>query len=235
MGNPAAGKSTYSILKADGSRDYGYSYDSPYGYRAISTIPSGAGQYAYVTEFGNTGNLWRFDTDGNGLGKQVTGTPVGVAVTPDSARVYVAMGNAGTIKVVNGDMSGFPATFSAGTNLVAVAVNPVLARNRLYVVDNVGSLKVYDIGTNPTNPTLVSTTTVGTNPVSVTVSADGNRVYVANRDDDTISVIDSSGDANLVVGTLNTGDEPVSVAVNSDRTAVYVANYGSNNVWMIPI
>jgi YVTN family beta-propeller protein len=55
--------------------------------------------------------------------------------------------------------------------------------------------------------------------------------YVANRFDNTVSVIDTA--TKMVVATIPVGNNPSGIAVSPDGKRVYVANSGSNNVSMI--
>jgi len=59
--------------------------------------------------------------------------------------------------------------------------------------------------------TVVATIPVGAGPSSVAVNPRTNRIYVANRDSDTVSVID--GATNTVVTTVGVGDGPTDVAM----------------------
>ena len=58
-----------------------------------------------------------------------------------------------------------------------------------------------------------------------------NPVYVVNRKDNTVSVIDSA--ARAVVVTVPVGDEPRCVAITPDGTAAFVTNFGSGNLSVI--
>lgn len=77
---------------------------------------------------------------------------------------------------------------------------------------------------------------VGNDPRGIDASADGSRVYVANRFDNSVSVIDTA--SNTVVQTIDLGTsalisatEPYDVAVSAAGTQLYVAmkNGGSEN------
>jgi YVTN family beta-propeller protein len=72
---------------------------------------------------------------------------------------------------------------------------------------------------------------VGNKPSGIAVNPAGTRVYVTNRGDGTVSVIDTS--SNTVIRTITVGSQPVPVAASA--TTLYVGNFGSNNVWAIPI
>jgi YVTN family beta-propeller protein len=72
--------------------------------------------------------------------------------------------------------------------------------------------------------------TVGANPVAVAVNPVTNKVYVANSDSDTVTVVNAETGA---TATIAVGDRPFWVAVNVDSNTVYVANRNSSNVTII--
>ena len=63
---------------------------------------------------------------------------------------------------------------------------------------------------------------VGNYPCGVAVTPDGKKVYVANNEDNTTSVIDTT--TNTVTATVPVGTYPSGVAVGPDGTKVYVAS-----------
>ena len=71
---------------------------------------------------------------------------------------------------------------------------------------------------------------VGANPVAVAVNHVTNKVYVANSDSDTVTVIDANAGS---TATVAVGDRPFWLAVNVDTNTVYVANRNSSNVTII--
>jgi YVTN family beta-propeller protein len=68
-------------------------------------------------------------------------------------------------------------------------------------------------------------------PFGLAVIPDGTHVYVANCDDDTVSVIQTSD--NTVVDTIDVGISPFGVAVTPDGSRVYVTNSEDNTVSVI--
>jgi len=108
----------------------------------------------------------------------VTGlaSPVGVAVSPDGSRVYVANYYGGSVSVIDTSNNTVVATVTGLSYPYGVAVTPDGAR--VYVANNgSGSVSMISTGTN----TVVGTVTVGSNHTSVAVSPDGYSVYVTNR------------------------------------------------------
>src|SRR2546425_359551 len=68
------------------------------------------------------------------------------------------------------------------------------------------------------------TIAVGSNPNGVAVNPLTNRIYVANSDDNTVSVID--GATNAVVDRVHVGTNPSGVAVNPATNRISVTLYG---------
>jgi YVTN family beta-propeller protein len=76
-----------------------------------------------------------------------------------------------------------------------------------------------------------ATINVGDGPIGVAVSPDGSRVYVANSDDDEVSIINTQTDT--VVDTLYVDDYPWGVAVGAEGGYVYVTNNYEDTVTVI--
>jgi len=71
---------------------------------------------------------------------------------------------------------------------------------------------------------------VGPWPIAVAVNTVTNKIYVANSDSDTVSVIDG---ANNAVTTVKVGKSPTEIAVNTITNKIYVAKRGNNTVSVI--
>ncbi len=116
------------------------------------------------------------------------------------------------------------------TNIVSGSQGATFA----YIADSV-SIAVYDMATI----TRVATIPMGggcaacsaSSVNGIAVKLDGTKVYVANGDTDSVSVIDTL--SNGVVATIAVGHYPNGIAVNSAGTRVYVANASSNTVSVI--
>jgi len=79
--------------------------------------------------------------------------------------------------------------------------------------------------------TVVATVAVGTDPQGIDVNSATNRIYVANRGSNNVSVID--GNTNSVIATTAVGTNPQGVAVNPSTNRIYVANQGSGTLSVI--
>ncbi len=78
--------------------------------------------------------------------------------------------------------------------------------------------------------TVTDTVLVGTGPSGVAVTPDGTSVYVANSDDDNVSVINTKTNT---VTNMSVGFVPRGVTVTPDEKKVYVANSQSNTISVI--
>ena len=64
---------------------------------------------------------------------------------------------------------------------------------------------------------------VGTAPTDIIVNSHTNTIYVANRIDNTVSVID--GQTNTKIGNdIQVGESPQAIGVNTETNTIYVAN-----------
>jgi YVTN family beta-propeller protein len=75
----------------------------------------------------------------------------------------------------------------------------------------------------PAQSPSATTIAVGALPTGIAVDPATNRIYVANTNDGTLSVID--GYTNKVIKTIPVGPDPFGVAVDPTRNRIYVANY----------
>ena len=73
---------------------------------------------------------------------------------------------------------------------------------------------------------VVATVKVGKAPYGAALTADGERLYITNQHDDSVSVIDAS--SLQVLQTLRGFGHPEGVAAHGDR--VYVVNWMDDNV-----
>ena len=85
---------------------------------------------------------------------------------------------------------------------------------------------------NATTYALTNTITVGMMPAELTFSANGSKAYVANGDDDTVSIINVG--SKTVVATVNVGDNPVGAWTGSDGR-MYVDNEDVQSISVINV
>jgi YVTN family beta-propeller protein len=177
--------------------------------------------------------------------------PTGLAISPDGTTLYVAnnLGDSlGIIENLRGeprlmrvDLSdGLAGHFVYPYAVVAWAPRQSRETQRVYVscwatasVAVVGGLR------HPGAP--VASIKVGRHPTEMLVNAARTRLYVANSDADTVSVIDTSRDR--VIETIGVrlgekalpGSSPESLALSENGSTLYVANAHSNAVAVVAL
>lgn len=162
----------------------------------------------------------------------VGSNPIAVSASPDGSLVYVTNNGTltipGTISVINTITNTVTAIINLGPFPFpdGLVVSP--DGSRLYVANNVnaGTVSIINTATN----TLLSTINVGVAPYGITISLDGNHVYVSNTGSATISDINVATNTvtNITVGTFPNG-----LVVSPDGSRLYVANQDSKSVSVI--
>jgi YVTN family beta-propeller protein len=157
-----------------------------------------------------------------------------LAVNPATGRLYFRINSGSTATV------GYyePSTNTAAalpTSLGAVAVikvNPVL--NRIYLSGSDNKLHVLDGTTHNEVATLTmgsANTSIASLQNWIAVNKTTGRVYVADRDADTLWVV--NGQNNTVVTSLAGLESPIAVAVNEAQNRVYVLDGGDDTLLVI--
>lgn len=147
--------------------------------------------------------------------------PFGIALSTDEATAYVS--NWGGRRPVKGDKTGV----SSGTNVV-------IDDRGIAASGTVGKLDL-------AQKKMVSETAVGLHPAGMVRTADGTRLYVANANSDTVSVLDTATMRTrhtiLVrpVADLPFGSATNTVCLSKDDKTLYAANGGNNAVAVIDV
>jgi YVTN family beta-propeller protein len=167
------------------------------------------------------------------LGNWLTGSqPYGVAVSTDGKTVYVVNTGGlylGAIDTTSGVQRRNPANQTISTpkevvvdpsGTTAYVASIVTANNTGFVIP----VRTSDLA----NFTPIQ---VGRNPWAIAITPNGTGIYVGNRDDDSVSIID--GGSRTVVKTLSVGDDPFALAASPEGDNVYVANTRADTVTVI--
>jgi len=185
--------------------------------------------------------------------------PQGLSLSPGGDKVYVALNrghklgiiDTATKAVVQVPTGAFPysTAISADGRKVYVSnwggrlpqagdatdgSNPVVVDPATGIANN-GTISVFDTSANR----VVKDIEVGLHPSGMALSPDGSRLYVANANSDSISVIDTTRDA--VDSTIDVrltdssplGSAPNAIAVSQDGETLYVANAGNNAIAVV--
>lgn len=204
----------------------------------------------------NTANCNAVTTSGCG---QVPATvhvgsgPVAIAVDQATDTIYVGNVNDGTVSVINGatcnatNSSGcgqVPPTVTVGSGPDALAMDRTTGT--LYVANgNDASVSVVNTATcNAKNSSGCGqnppTVQVGSGPTAIAVDRATRTVYVANINDNTVSVVNgatcnatNTSGCGQVPPTAPVGNAPVAISVDPAVGTLYVANIDDNTVSMI--
>jgi YVTN family beta-propeller protein len=122
--------------------------------------------------------------------------PYGVAITPDKKKLYVSSAGSEVVTVVDIQklLSFVRETSGPIANDLSASANYVVAR-----------------------------IPVGRNPKGLVISRDGARLFVANRLDDSVTVIDTANDA--VVSTIGLGGKPDMTSLRRGERLFYTARF----------
>ena len=202
---------------------------------AAQTIP-----VAYVTnQATNVVHMFR-TTDWFPLGNIPVGSsPTGIAIPTAGGFALVANKGSNTVSRIDLATSTVTATIAVPGNPTAIAILP--DGSKAYAVQStncpapvlptptptpIGPTPMPTIGPDPTptpvppctvaiidtaSNTVTGNITVGHNPFAIAVAPSGGFVYVTNRDDDTVSLIDTAAD--IVIDELAAGDTAEGVFV----------------------
>ncbi|MGB9939582.1 PGF-pre-PGF domain-containing protein [Methanosarcina sp.] len=190
---------------------------------SAAPVPSAspAATYAYIPN--QNGTVSVLDTANNTViaSVPVGKLPLGVAVTSDATKVYVANQGSGSVSVIDTATNTVTATVPVEWSPRGVAVSPDGTKVYVTACYYGGIVSIIDTATD----TVTETVDVEDFPTGVAVTPDGTKVYVANWYRN-VSVINTS--TNTVIATVNVGSNyphgyPHGVAVNPEGTKVYVS------------
>jgi YVTN family beta-propeller protein len=184
---------------------------------------------------------------------EVGTSPVAAAVDQTTDTVYVPNANDDTVSVVNGGTCNADVTSGCDQSTPAVTVGAapfgaaIDGETHTLYVANLGDNTVSVIDAATCNAVVTSgcgqapaTVAVGNGPDGLAVDQTTDTVYVANFNDNTVSVIDGATCNAIVTSgcgqtppTVTVGDGPGIPDVNDATDTVYVPNYFDNTVSVI--
>ncbi|MFH1069695.1 MAG: hypothetical protein V1794_08755, partial [Candidatus Glassbacteria bacterium] len=158
--------------------------------------------------------------------------PLGVAVGPDAAKVFVANSAAASVSIVSTATGAVVGTIPGVGNAPGSLLIPP-GRDLLFVSNYGGSEEPGPDQVAAVNWTTGSITpiTVGDKPRGMASTSDGSTIFVANSGSGSVSVISTT--LLREQSKITVGLEPVACAVSPGDNQVYVANRGSGDVTVI--
>jgi 6-phosphogluconolactonase (cycloisomerase 2 family) len=227
-------------------------FGSPFagGMSPSSVAVDASNKFVYAAnENGNDISLFTIDSSTGALTEVMPRTAAGVTPGPlllDSANgfLYVLNRSSATISVYSVDggsgvlkeISGSP--FRSNQSPVALALSP--SGKFLFVVNaNLDGISAFTVNSGvlalvPGSPFPVNTVPMAAVPLGLAVAPSGNFVYVANSNNNTLSILSvdpSTGALASVSGSpVTTGTTPLAVAFDPTGAFLYVLNEGSSNI-----
>ncbi len=204
------------------------------------------GRRVYVPLRSGSGQVYVFDAISQTLAGQIPvgDRPIGLAITPDGSRVYVANRGDATLSVIETTSDTVTTTLNLpigeSASGTAVAVTPDGAKAYVaYSIYNdgsawVGQNRLVTVDIDPTSPdyhTMEVITTTGSRLEYVAISADGAYAMLTSGDTDEVLFLDTATDAE--VERAFTGDHPFGVTGGLDPDVAYVANQGGRVVRIV--
>jgi len=161
----------------------------------------------------------------------VGSAPGGLTVNPAGSRLYVVNNPASTLSVVDitSDADTVTATVPLNGSNGASGIVVTPSGTRAYIAGPDARLvHVFNIVSN----SVVAEISVGGRPQGVALNPSGDRLYVTDSGGNSVFVIDTTANPNIVLGTVTVGTSPFGIAVEPTGTRVYVAG-GPNVVSVI--
>ncbi len=160
----------------------------------------------------------RLDVSGDtNVGILPTGVaPVHAVLLPNASRLYVANSAEDTVTQNVTSTPTVPTTISLPAGSRPVFVHT--AENNNVYTANFGNNTVSVI--NTTLNVVTATVAVGTHPVALAETPNGQKLYVANQGSGTVTVISTIDDT--VVATISVGSSPVWAVARPDSARIYV-------------
>jgi len=197
------------------------------GRKPVALAFSPDGQFAYVMGR-NSDNLIVINVTTRAIVSsiKVGNKPVALATWTNGLKVYVYIANRNSNDVAVVDTTNpsaplFLGQIPAGEEPEGIAILP--DGSKLYVSNSdSNTVSVFQVLTTSPYLTLIKTIAVGREPSGIVMTKpgsfiDGEYLYVANSEDNTVSVIDTTND--MVVATIKVGKGPKGVAAGIIPTA----------------
>ena len=191
-----------------------------------------ASMYAYIPNTGSD-SIAVVDMEGPSIIAEVAveNAPTGIVVTPDGQYVFSANSLSGTVSVIQTSQIATSQdevidTISVGGELGGMAMDK--EAEYVYVVSRTNDKVIKLDISDPETVVKRDSIDVGSNPQGVAVFHNGEKIFVTNADDDTVSVVES--DATTVIGV---GDSPAGIVASTYGDYVYVANEGDGTISVI--
>ena len=169
----------------------------------------------------------------------VAGFSRGLAISPDDTRLFVTNEQGGSVAALDTSDGHIAWETQLGGSTISGPYPGSVAVShdggRAYVTAQ-GTNVVATLDT--TSGAVIGTTPVGDHPVAIAITADDTLGFVANANDDSVSILDVSGSLPQAANQLSVhlfkgeaaGSSPNGIAIDEERKILYVANAGDDAV-----
>ena len=160
----------------------------------------------------------------------VAGAPAGIALSPDRTRAYVTRPEGHGVTVIDLAHEKVLSELGLPGGPLGVGVNP--RTGEVYVADWFAE-RVFVLRPTPDGVALEAEIATGKSPSGIAVTPDGATLLVANRESDSVSVIDVA--TRKETRRIAVGTHPFGLTLSPDGTRAYTANVLSDDVSAIDI
>ncbi|GEP01575.1 YncE family protein [Methylobacterium haplocladii] len=158
------------------------------------------------------------------------GAPAGIAFSPDRKSAYVTRPEGQSVAVIDLDARKVTASLAVSGGPLGICVNP--KTGMVYIADWYAS-RVVVLAPSPEGLKQTGEIAVGKSPSGLAVTPDGRTLLVANREADSVSVIDlaTAKESQKIA----VGQHPFGLTLSADGSRAYTANVTSNDVSVIDV
>jgi YVTN family beta-propeller protein len=158
-------------------------------------------------------------------------SPGQIVVTPDGSKAYVVT-ESSVVAVVDLVTETLAKQIKTGWPSIS-AITMMPNGKKLYIADGQYTVSAIDTASDSATAKIrIPPTGDGvTFPLDIAFLPDSSKAYVANYQNNSVSVIDT--DTNKIVATIPTGREPDSIAVSPKGSAIYVAQSFQSQISVI--
>ncbi|MFD6318222.1 YVTN family beta-propeller repeat protein [Methylorubrum thiocyanatum] len=160
----------------------------------------------------------------------VPGAPAGIALSPDRKTAYVTRPEGHGVSVIDLAARKVTASLDLPGGPLGIGVNP--KSGEVYVADWYGT-RVFVLRPGAEGLTLEGEIATGQSPSGIAVTPDGATLLVANRESDSVSIIDVA--SRRETRRVAVGRHPFGLTLSADGATAYTANVVSNDVSAIDI
>ncbi|MFN7994663.1 MAG: YncE family protein [Bryobacteraceae bacterium] len=179
--------------------------------------------FVYVSDMGSQVQVISNTDNSLSASIPVTGSPGGLAATPDGSAVFVTVQDTNSVAVISTTSGTVSGTIPVGTGPVQIAITPNGAA--AYVANQRSStISVISIGTR----VVIATIPVGIQPTNLAITPDGSRVFVIGAGAKQLSIISTATNQVIATWPLSIGSS--AIAFSPDGDYLYLANQSSNTV-----